>query len=362
MYALIMAGGDGKRFWPVSRTRRPKQFLPIGLPSPMIRHTFENVSRLIPPENVIVITNREHVGIVKEILPEVPERNVIGEPCGRDTAPCVGLGAQLIESREPDAVMVCLPADHIIKPVSRFVLTLRVAAAEARRSSSLITLGIKPTYPATGYGYVRRAELITKERGLSVYRALRFEEKPALPVARRFVRSGRYYWNSGIFIWRTSVILGCLKRDRRPLYDCLRRLASAMDQPGFEQALADEYARLERKSIDYAVMEKEKDIKVIEAPFQWNDVGSWRTFYDLSKHDRRGNVVKGLGELLVGAGAECTGCLVLASEKRLIGLAGVSDLIVVDSDDATLIVHKAHAEKVKQLHSQIAKHGLERFL
>lgn len=357
MYIVIMAGGSGKRFWPLSRAERPKHFLSIGVDKPMLRHTFENLREGFPPERILVMTNSRHIEFVRRILPELPESNIFGEPCGRDTAPCVGLGAVVVDSREKDAVMVCLPADHIIKPAFELIRALKAGAEEALNSSSLIIFGIKPTYPATGFGYIHRGESLGSVNEIPLYRVLSFTEKPRPLTAKKYLTSGDYYWNSGIFVWRTSVILQAIEKYCPELAPPLKRLKEALETGDLKHTLRAEYPAMKKISIDYAVMECAEDIKVLEAPFEWNDVGSWRTVYEVAEKGECGNVVQGLAELV-----ESSRCLIHAGNDRLVALVGVEDLIVVDTGDAVLICKKSEAEKVKELYDRLEERKLSKFL
>ncbi len=313
-----MAGGRGTRFWPRSRRTRAKQVLRVLGERSLIQETFARLRPLIPPERFWVITNTDLRNEIVRQLPEVPRRQIVAEPVGRNTAPCIGLGARLLLAQDPDALMGVFPADHVIARPAVFRQVLRRAYRMALRDQ-LVVLGIRPRWPETGYGYIE----------FSGNRVRRFREKPGAAAARRFLRSGRYYWNSGMFVWKAAAIDAALRR-------FLPRTARALDR--------DDFPACDNISIDYAVMEKAPNVAGIRCPeIGWNDVGSWRAVYDLLPHDRQGNVARSEA-LFHGAGGNY-----VDAPGRLAALVGVDDLIVVETADALLIARRDRAQQVGEV-------------
>src|SRR5262245_25419311 len=266
LHATIMAGGGGTRFWPRSRQKRPKQFLTLTGDRSLLQQAQDRVEALVPPERTWVVTAAAHQGEVGRQLPALPADRIVGEPVGRDTAACIGLGAALIARRDPAAVMLVMPADHVIEPVQEFRRAAHVAAQMAEEhASALVTFGIPPSFPATGYGYIHRGTEAARRQGIGVYKVQAFRQKPSYEVAERFVASGEYYWNSGIFVWRAATILGQLRERQPKLSAAVQRIAEAWDTPQREAVLAREYEGLERISIDFAVMEHAPEVLVVEA-------------------------------------------------------------------------------------------------
>lgn len=257
LHAVIMAGGSGTRFWPASRQAFPKQLLALGTTRPLVEETVDRIAPLIPPERILVVTNSRYARMTAELLPEIPEENIIGEPVGRDTAACIGLAAMVLSERDPEAVMVVMPADHLITPPERFCMTIQAAAevVEERRER-LVTFGVTPTFPATGYGYIKRSDAVTQARTIDFFGVNSFLEKPNLEQAMGFLKEGGYYWNAGIFIWKAKTILENLARHLPQLHQGLLEVRPAVDGPDFDAALAKVYPGLEKISIDYGVMEK----------------------------------------------------------------------------------------------------------
>ncbi|MCC6739398.1 MAG: mannose-1-phosphate guanylyltransferase [Planctomycetia bacterium] len=338
IHALVLAGGSGKRFWPLSRRATPKQLLAIAGEKPMIAETVERLRGLVPPSRVHVLTNKATVSAIRKALPGVPAAQVVGEPDGRDTTAAIGLGAVLVSKRDPDAVMVVLPADHVIRPAAAFRRSLSAAAAAARRDGGLYVFGVKPTGPATGYGYILRGGKVADSKGVPVHRVERFVEKPDLETARKYVADGRFLWNAGIFCWRAKDILAAIARERPAIGRSLERI-----RKGGASALAREFPRIEKVSIDYAVMEKAADVRVIEAAWAWDDVGSWASVGPYLPRDGAGNAVR--GDVLA---VETTDCTVL-SDGHLVAAVGVTGLVIVRTKDATLVCRRDRAQDVKKL-------------
>lgn len=359
LHAVVMAGGSGKRFWPQSRQGRPKHLLAIGGPRPMVAETLGRLEGLVPPERTHIVTHESHVAGVLESVGFGPPPHVIAEPVGRDTAACIGLAALHVQRADPEAVMLVMPADQVIRPPERFREVMRAAAAVASQGDVLVTCGIRPRYAATGYGYIHRGSRLGEANGIPVYQVQRFREKPARAVAEDYLASGEYYWNSGIFCWRAAVILDCLRRFAPELHAALERIGAAIATPAEDIVLREAYEPLERISIDYAVMERAEAVRMVEGDFEWSDVGSWESVAELrsAEADAEGNILLGRCEA-VGA----ANCLAIGDEGHLIALVGVEDIVVVRTAEATLVCSKRGAERVKQLVERLEKKGMERYL
>lgn len=344
-YLVIMAGGRGERFWPQSRLRRPKHLLPIVGEKPMLTQTVDRLEGLVPPENIFIITNREQREAVLEVVPALPSENVVAEPMGRDTAAAVGLAATLVKERDPKAVFGILPADHVIRERGHFQEVLRQAFEVAEQEPVLVTLGIKPSEPATGYGYIQRGELLEIPDGKPVYRVKRFVEKPDLDTARMYLESGDYFWNAGMFIWRVSAIDQAFADHAPDLKDRFDELdAGLIAGKQLDSLLEEVYPKLRKISIDYAVMEKAGNVVTIEAAFDWDDVGAWPAVARHHKMDAGGNVSR--GEVVLQG---CKGNIVVSEGDHLIAAVGVDDLIVIHTKDATLVCRKEQAQEIKKM-------------
>jgi mannose-1-phosphate guanylyltransferase len=358
LHAMIMAGGGGTRFWPRSRQKKPKQFLTLVGDRTLLQQALDRIEAQVTPERTWVITAGVHRDEAARQLPTLPARRVFGEPCGRDTAACIGLGAALIAREDPQAVMLVMPADHVIEPVQEFRRAAHAAELTAEEHpAALITFGIPPAYPATGYGYIHRGPELTQRQGVGVFRVQGFREKPSADLAERFVTSGEFFWNSGIFVWKVGTILKALQEQQPRLHDAVRRIAEAWGTPAGEEVLRREYQQLDKISIDYAVMEHAREVLVVQAPFRWDDVGSWRALERMHPQDADGNTV-----LATHCGLKTTNCLVVADPGHLIATVGVDNLLVVQDGDVTLVADRRDEGSVKQLVEQLKKNGLEKYL
>lgn len=351
-HALIMAGGRGTRFWPRSRRSRAKQVLPVLGPASLIRQTFERLLPVVPPDRFLIITNAYLQEEIARQLPEVQANQVIAEPAQRNTAPCIGLAARILLDRDPEAVMGVFPADHVISRPRPFLRVLRGACRTA--AGSLVVLGIRPRWAETGYGYLELPPSSSPGRPAPVRR---FCEKPDAATARRFLRSGNFYWNSGMFVWRASAI-------ERALRQHLPKTAAALDaiqpdpaSPGFAASLSAHYRRCDNISIDYAVLEGAANIVGFPCPeLGWNDVGSWNAVYDLLRRGRLGNVARSETVFHDSAGNY------VDAPGKLTALVGVEDLIVVDTPDALLVVRRDRAQQVGEVVKALEKRGREELL
>ncbi len=342
--AVIMAGGKGERFWPRSRTSTPKQFLSLTADGEtMIRKT---VNRLLPvaaAEDIFIVTNALYADLAAEQLPEIPGENIILEPCGRNTAPCISLAAAVIEKKYGgEAMMLVLPSDHLIRYEDMYADTLRQAIDVAETGERLVTIGITPTYPETGYGYIN----FERDNTLGmhgVYQVKRFVEKPDLDTAKEYLASRRYLWNSGMFVWKTSTILKNMEELMPEVYSGTVQIASKYGTGEFASALEENYEKLPSESVDFGIMEKADEIYTIPGSFGWDDVGSWLAVERINPVNEYGNYVE--GDVITIGTEHSTIC----GGKRLIAAVGLEDIIVVDTDDALLICDKSHSQDVKKV-------------
>lgn len=354
MHAVIMAGGVGTRFWPRSRRRRPKQLLPIAGSASMIRLTVDRVRPLLEPDAILVVTNAEQADAIRDELPELPPENVLVEPCGRNTAPCIGLAAAVLKARGADhETMVVLPADHVVASPDAFRTVLRAGDALLGQQDVLLTLGIQPSRPETGYGYIHMGDDTTRVGEQTFRRVQRFVEKPELAVARRLVADGQHLWNSGMFVWRVDRIRRELRRHVPNLEPGLDRLETAYGTSRWEARLNDAYSGFPSISIDYGVLEKAAEVWVAPVDIGWSDVGSWASLAELRDADAEGNV---LSEGSVAVDARNT---IVEAGERTVVLLGVSDLIVVDAGDAVLVCHRDRAQQVGEIPGELRRRGKE---
>ena len=351
MFGVIMAGGYGKRFWPLSRVGHPKQLLALSGEETLSAMTARRFDGLIPPENVYVFTSRDQVPVVYDELRPlgVKHENVIGEPDRRDTAACVGYAATIIRKRHRDGVMVVLPSDHVITPIDAFHDALNRAVVAARKGY-LVTIGVKPTMPATGYGYIQKNNALRSAEGAFTVKA--FKEKPDKETAEKFLAAGDYYWNCGIFVWNASVILKAVETHMPKLHRGLEKIYSVLGGEGADKIITAEFNKFKPISIDYGVMEKAENVAVVDVNFEWDDVGSWLALERHLPHNEAGNVFRGSVTAMGTAG-----CTVLSEGNHVVGLIGCKDLIVVHTPDATLVMPKEDAEKVKELVDRLAEQG-----
>lgn len=357
LHTLIMAGGGGTRFWPRSRQARPKQFLNVVGDRSLLQQAYDRIETLAGARTW-VITGEAYQEETARQLPALPADQIVGEPCGRDTAPCIGLGAALIARQDADGVMMVMPADHVIEPVREFHRAAQVAMQTVEDlPGSLVTFGIPPSYASTGYGYIQRGPEIAQRQGVSVCRVAGFREKPKQDLAEQFVRSGDYYWNSGIFVWKAATVLAELRKQKPELHAGVSRIADAWSTPRRIETLRAEFPNLEKISIDYAVMEKAPDVLVVRAPYQWDDVGSWLAVERMHPQDADHNTV-----LATHAGIKTDHCVIVGEPGKLIATIGVSNLLIVQDGDSILVADRKDEATVKQMVELLKKKGMERYL
>lgn len=349
--AVIMAGGRGERFWPKSRRRCPKQFLSLtGDGKTMLQKTAERMRPLAAYGDMFVVTNRDYAGLVKKQLPQIPAENILSEPTAKSTAPCIAFAAAVIGKKYEDAVMLVLPSDHLIQSDGEFLDALQTAANLAEDGENLVTVGITPTAPETGYGYIRfDPDEGAKRQG--AYSVLRFVEKPDPDTAKAYLASGEYLWNSGMFAWKLSTITHRFRELLPEIYDGLLRIRGAWGTPAFEAVLDECYAAFKAESVDYGVMERAGHIYTIPSSFGWDDAGSWTVLERIGSPDADGNTVRGD---VVTSGTRGS---VIAGGKKLIAVVGLSDVIIVDTDDALLVCDKAHAQDIRKVIEHLKRNG-----
>jgi len=356
LHAMIMAGGGGTRFWPRSRVKRPKQFLSFSDDRTLLQGTVDRVAAQVPPERTWVITGEAYVAETRAQLPEVPPGNIIGEPEGRDTAPCVGLGAAIIGKVDPHATLAVMPADHVIEPAQEFRRALHAAEQFVNDfPEKLITFGIRPTFPSTGYGYIRRGESAGTRQGVTASHVVEFAEKPKAEVAEQFVASGNYDWNSGIFVWKPRTILGELHARKPEIHAVILRIAAAWSTSAWNDVFHSSYKAAEKISIDKAVMEsagKEGKVLVLNAPYTWDDVGSWLALERRNPQDANHNTVQALH-----CGINTERCVIVGDPDRMIATYGVSNLLIVQDGNAILVADRKFEDKVKEIVDKLKNTG-----
>jgi mannose-1-phosphate guanylyltransferase len=343
LHAVIMAGGSGTRFWPASRRDRPKQFLTLATDTPLLRMTFERLGDLVPPERVWVVTTAATADASRDILPELPAGNILAEPVGRNTAACAGLAAHAALSRDPEAICIVLPADHVIGQEERFRSAMAVGAHLVEREGGLLTFGIQPTRPETGYGYLEVGQENSRDGEWAVHHLQRFVEKPDAESAQRYCESGRFLWNAGIFAWRAVDLLDEIQRQLPELAAGLDRLAEVSGSSKADAVFAEVYPTLPATSVDFGVMEGAQRCWTLPVDFPWSDIGSWTALAeelpgDSSANHSRGRIYR-----------EDSSGNVLVSTGPVVSVVGVDDLVVVATPDAVLVVPKDEAQRVKEV-------------
>lgn len=346
--AVIMAGGRGERFWPKSRNSRPKQFLSLTSDGQtMIQKTVNRLRPLVDAEDIYIVTNSAYIGLVKDQLPEIPEENILAEPCARNTAPCIAFASAVISRKYDDAVMLVLPSDHLIGFEDMYISTLKKAIEVSLVGKNLVTIGITPNYPETGYGYIN----FGSESG-NAYAVDRFVEKPDLATAKEYLASGKYLWNSGMFVWKISSIMTDLKEFMPDIYEGALRIGEAFGTDAYNEVLEREFTAFTSESIDFGIMEKASDIYTIPGSFGWDDVGNWLAVERINEVDDAKNYIEGN---VISVGSERT---TICGGKRLIAAVGVEDIIIVDTDDAVLVCSKNSTQDVKKVIAKLKEDGI----
>ena len=356
-YALIMAGGGGTRLWPLSRKSRPKQMLPLVGDRTMFQLALDRLAPLLPSERILVVTGQDQVAQLQADAPHLPAENFIVEPFGQNTGPAVGLAAVHVQQRTPDAVMAVLTADHHIANVEKFRRVLRVSVQVAREDY-IVTLGIAPNFPATGYGYIRRGKSLTHVDGFQIYHAEAFTEKPDLETAAQFLLSGLYSWNSGMFIFHVGQLMEEYARQQPTMHTLLMRIQAAVGQANYTDVLSTLWPQMPRLSIDYAVMENAQRMAVIPVEMGWSDVGSWASLFDVLESDEAGNVTRGDETNHVHLDTRDT----LIVSDRIVATIGLRDLVIVDTDDVLLVCQRKRSQEVRQIVDQLRRSGKETYL
>ena len=360
VYAVIMAGGSGTRFWPKSTKKLPKQFLSLFGEGTMIQNTAKRIEDVIPQERILVVTNDSYVDIVKNQLPDVPSDNIVGEPVAKNTAPCVAIAAEMLYKKDPEAVMVVLPADHHITQPEAFNQYLKAAVEKAKKGKNLVTIGINPDRPETGYGYIH-GDNSTEEslHDKSVHPVKAFKEKPDEETAKKFLKSGDYYWNSGMFIWSAQTILEEFGKHLSEMYNQVKEAGNDLFGDNHAQAIDRFYHSCESVSIDYGIMEHAQSVFVVPGEFGWNDVGSWTAAYELEETDDSGNVVKAANTTF----SEASNNYISTDSGKMISVVGLDGVAVVETDDAILVCKLDKAQNVKEIVNQLKeKEEFKKFL
>ena len=358
-HAVIMAGGRGSRFWPESRTARPKQLLRLHGDRTMLQQTVDRLASFIPADRTWVVTNAQQAAAVREQLPDVPTTNVLVEPVGRDTAPCVALAAAHLRQVDDDATMAVMPADHVIKPAATLVENLREAAALVAESPETLALfGVRPTYPSVGFGYIEAGEPLSVDCvSQPAFAVASFREKPDEATAADYLETGRFYWNCGMFVWKARTILEAIGEHEPDVLRPIETIAEAIGSERYDATLSKHFETAKKISIDYAVLERAAKIVVVEAGFDWDDIGAWQALPRLIDADAEGNVVDASF-----CGVETRDCIVRAPEGHTIATFGVDNLIVVHTPDATLVARRDDETGVKQLVAALDERGLSHLL
>jgi len=357
LHAIIMAGGSGTRFWPASRAATPKQLLQLVGDATMIRQTVDRLDGLVTPEQTLIVTNERLVGTLSEQLPELPATSIVGEPCKRDTAPCIGLAALLVSRNDPDAVMAVMPADHVIQPTEKFRAAIQHAAAMvAENPGQIVTFGIKPSYAAEIFGYIQRGEAL--DAGAApTFQVKQFREKPDAATAAEYLASGDFYWNSGIFLWRAQTILDALAERQPAMLAHLQNIVAAWGTDRQDEMFKTEFTAIDGISIDYAVMEHADDVAVMEASYDWDDLGGWQSLTRLQGKDENGNTI--VGKHL---GFNTEGTIVRSDGEHLVVTLGLKDCIVVHTPNATLVANKNDEESIRKVVNELEARGWTEYL
>lgn len=355
-YVAIMAGGIGTRFWPKSRTAYPKQFLDIlGTGKTLIQATFARYSKVVPVENIYVVTSDDYVDIVQEQLPQLNPENIVAEPFRKNTAPCIAYIAFKIHEKNPESIMIAAPADNLIQEEEKFSEVMNTALGFVEHVNALVTIGIMPTHPNTGYGYIQHSGV---EAAPAIYKVKTFTEKPNLELAKAFIKSGDFLWNSGIFTWKSKTILDAFEKLLPEIHELFATEKEKLNTEQEKEIIENIYAQCPNISIDFGVMEKASNVFIIPANFYWSDLGTWNSAYDNMEKDYFGNAVVG-SDVMVH---DTHKCMIHVPHKKLVLLQGLEDYIVVDTEDALMICKKEKEQEIKNYVTEIKRHKDERYL
>ena len=358
LLCLIMAGGSGTRFWPRSRSLKPKQYLDIAGEVSLLQSTLKRVEAVTAPGNCYIVSSRHQAEILEEQATSIPVENLIYEPSGKNTLPCIGLSAILTRKKHPDAIMIVSPSDHLITDTAKFRESVMAAVKIADEKDGIVTIGINPTYPATGYGYVKTGSVISGEGEIRQFKVDRFVEKPDEATASGYLEAGGYFWNSGMFIFKISVFLDAVQQFAPELYAGLLKIESATGSSAFNDTLEATYSGFESISVDYGIMEHARNIFLVEGNFGWNDLGSWESVYQVSDKDSGGNATSGTKEALF---IDSKNSLV-HTDAGLVAVIGLDDVIVVRDGNAVLVCRRDAAENVKQAVDSLKQNNFQQYL
>lgn len=361
-YAVVLAGGSGTRLWPTSRDNTPKQFLKLGGDRTMLQATVDRILPIIPWDRVIVVTNAAYTQDVRQQLPEIPEANIIAEPQKRDTALAMGLGALIAQHRDPEAVVVNMASDHVLKDVEEYRRVITTAVEIASEKKYLLTVGITPTSPNVNFGYIQAGRKWEEREGRPVYAVSRFKEKPDVETAKKFLEAGNFYWNANMYTWHVETILAAFAQHMPETTAAFSAISQSINTPRFAEVLAQQYESAQKVPIDVAISEKVDNLAVMEGDFGWDDVGLWSTVFELGEKDEHGSVVVRDGQdqspvLAIGSGNNLVG-----TSGRMVALVGVEDMVVIDSKDVVLVVPRSRASEVKKIVETLKEQGLDQYL
>jgi len=355
-YVAIMAGGIGSRFWPMSRTNFPKQFLDIlGTGKTLIQQTFERYAKLVPKENIYIITAEEYTGIVKKQIPDIAEENILAEPSRKNTAPCIAYIAFKLINKDPKALMIAAPSDNLILETDDFIKTAKKAFSFVDHINALVTIGIKPTYPNTGYGYIQHD---TAEAAPDVHKVKTFTEKPNVELAKAFISSGDFLWNAGIFTWKVKNVLTAFEKYLPEVYEVFAAEKDKFNTDKEKEALESIYPQCTNISIDFGVMEKAENVYVIPATFSWSDLGTWNSAWENKEKDYFGNAVVGKKVMAVDA----RNCMVHVPDTKLVVLQGLDEYIIVDTKDVLMICKKDKEQEIKEYVAEVKRNMGDKYL
>lgn len=356
-YALIMSGGMGTRFWPKSRQNMPKQFLKTVGDRTMIQNTVDRIERCLPHDNICIVTNRKYVKMIKKQLPRIRNENIFIEPYNKETATCIGFAAIKLLKRDPDAVMVVLPSDHMITNTGEFKKTITEALRIAKSEDVLVTMGVVPTRPETAYGYIETGKLMPGYTDIPVYRVKRFTEKPNKTIAQIFIDKGTFLWNSGMFVWRAATLVDNIQKYLPDLYACLMEMGKVVDTEDELRIVEEEYKKVDGISIDFGIMEKAQDVVVLKTKLDWDDIGNWNALDKYYVKDDENNIINGLCSSI-----DTHNCMIFG-DSRLIATIGLNNLLVVDTGDTLLICDRERDQDIKEMVRQLDNmRGFDKFL